>query len=544
MAIQPFEPGESSRRTRDDLRESEERFRLLVEGVEDYAIFMIDTGGHVSTWNLGARRIKGYEAGEIVGEHFSAFFTGEDVERGHPEEVLRLAAAEGRHEEEGLRVRKDGSTFWANAVVTALRDQAGDLRGFAKVTRDITARKEAEERERLLLREQAARERATDILEGISDAFYAVDKRWRFTYVNGKAEELWGRSREELLGKNLWEEFPEAADRESYRRIRRAMEEGVTTEFEARLAGGAWVTGRAYPSREGLSVYFRDETESHRSEEAQRFLVQASAVLSSSLDYHETLASVARLAVPTLADWCTVHIVEEDGVPRRLALEHTDPEKLRLARELERRYPPDPDAPRGLYNVLRTREPEMVARIPGELLEQVARDERHRELLIGLGLRSYMVVPLLTRGRILGAISFVSAESGRRYGEADLRLAEELARRAAYAVDNARLYEEAQKEISERRWAQEELKASRDQLEAILQGVAEGIIAQDPTGKVIYANEAAARLIGFSSVQEMLTSSPAEVLARYEILDEEGRPFPVDEFPGAGPWRAKKGAKR
>jgi signal transduction histidine kinase len=255
-------------------------------------------------------------------------------------------------------------------------------------------------------------------------------------------------------------------------------------------------------------------------------------VLSSSLDYHETLASVARLAVPTLADWCTVHIVEEDGVPSRLALEHTDPEKLRLARELERRYPPDPDAPRGLYNVLRTREPEMVARIPGDLLEQVARDERHRELLIGLGLRSYMVVPLAARGRIFGAISFVSAESGRRYGEADLRLAEELARRAAYAVDNARLYEEAQKEIAERRWAQEELRASMDQLEAILRGAAEGIIAQDPTGRVIYANEAAARLIGFSSVQEMVTFSPAEILARYEILGEDGLPLPVDGLPG------------
>ncbi|HEX5850883.1 MAG TPA: PAS domain S-box protein [Rubrobacter sp.] len=532
MVIQPSEPGKYSRRTRGDLWESEERFRLLVEGVEEYAIFMIDSGGYVSTWNPGARRIKGYEAGEIVGEHFSVFFTGEDVERGHPEELLRLAASEGRYEEEGLRVRKDGSTFWANAVVTALRNESGDLRGFAKVTRDITARKKAEERERLLLREQAARERATDILESISDAFYAVDTRWRFTYVNGRAEELLGRSREELLGKNVWEEFPEAVNRQAYHQARRAMEEGVTTEFEAELAGGAWVSGRVYPSREGLSVYFRDETENHRNEEAQRFLVQASAVLSSSLDYNETLASVARLAVPTLADWCTVHFVEEDGVSRRLALEHTDPEKLRLAHELERRYPPDPDAPQGLYNVLRTREPELVARIPDELLEQVARDDRHRELLIGLGLRSYMVVPLLARGRVLGAISFISAESERRYGEADLRLAEELARRAAYAVDNARLYKEAQKEIAERRRAQEELRASRDQLEAILLGAAEGITAQDPTGKIIYANEAAARMTGFSSVQEMTTSSPDEVLARYEIRDEEGNLLPIEKLPG------------
>ena len=543
MAIHPSEPGESLRRTGDDLRESEERFRLLVEGVKDYAIFMLDAGGCVSTWNLGARRIKGYEAEEIVGEHFSAFYTTEDVERGHPEEVLRLAAADGRYEEEGLRVRKDGSTFWANVVVTALRDDAGTLRGFAKVTRDITERKEAEERERLLVREQAARERATDILESISDAFYAVDREWRFTYVNGKAEELWGRSREGLLGKNLWEEFPDAVNRESYRRIRRTMEEGVTTEFETGLTGGAWVAGRAYPSREGLSVYFRDETEQRMTEESQRFLVQASAVLSSSLDFPETLASVARLAVPTLADWCAVDIVEEGGVPRRLAVEHSDPKKVRLAYELERRYPPDPDSPSGLYNVLRTGEPELMAEIPGELMEQVARDEWHRELLIGLGLRSYMVVPLVARGRILGAISFISAESGRRYGEADLRLAEELARRAAYAVDNASLYEEAQKEIAERRWAQEELRASRDQLEAILRGTAEGIIAQDPTGKIIYANEAAARLTGFSSVHEMMTSSPAEVLARYEILDEEGQPFPVDRLPGRRALTGEEGVE-
>jgi len=514
-----------------DLRESEERFRLLVVGVKDYAIFMLDAGGRVSTWNLGARRIKGYEAGEIVGEHFSAFYTREDLERGHPEEVLRLAAADGRYEEEGLRVRKDGSTFWANVVITALRDDAGTLRGFGKVTRDITARKEAEERERLLVREQAARERATDILESISDAFYAVDREWRFTYVNGKAEELWGRSRKGLLGKNLWEEFPDAVNRESYRRIRRTMEEGVTTEFETGLTGGAWVAGRAYPSREGLSVYFRDETEQRRTEESQCFLVQASTVLSSSLDYHETLASVARLAVPTLADLCAVDIVEEGGVPRRLAVEHSDPKKVRLAYELERRYPPDPDSPRGLYNVLRTGEPEMMAEIPGELMEQVARDEWHRELLIGLGLRSYMVVPLVARDRILGAISFVSAESGRRYGEADLRLAEELARRAAYAADNASLYEEAHKEIAERRWAQEELRASRDQLEAVLRGTAEGITAQDPTGKIIYANEAAARLTGFFSVHEVMTSSP-----RYPTTAVASNPIPG---PASG-WAASR----
>src|ERR687889_560241 len=214
--MQPSDFGGASGRTQEILRQSEERFRLLVEGVKDYAIFMLDPYGYITTWNEGARRIKGYE-------------------------------------EEGIRVRKDGSTFFANVLITAVRDEEGELRGFAKVTRDITERKAAEERERLLSREKAALERAADTLESISDAFYAVDGEWCFTYVNGKAEELWGRSREELLGKNIWDEFSEAVGSESYRQIKRAMEEGVTTEFETiSPVLDVWVAGRVYPSAEGL----------------------------------------------------------------------------------------------------------------------------------------------------------------------------------------------------------------------------------------------------------------------------------------------------
>jgi PAS domain S-box-containing protein len=179
--MQPSGSGEPRRRTRVALRESEERFRLLVEGVKDYAIFMLDPHGYITTWNEGAQRINGYDSGEIVGEHFSVFYLEEDTERGHPDEELRTAAADGTYEEEGLRVRKDGSTYFANVLITALRDEEGDLRGFAKVTRDITERRKAEERERLLIREKAALERAADTLESISDAFYAVDGEWCFT---------------------------------------------------------------------------------------------------------------------------------------------------------------------------------------------------------------------------------------------------------------------------------------------------------------------------------------------------------------------------
>jgi formate hydrogenlyase transcriptional activator len=127
------------------LRNSEQRFRLLVEGARDYAIFMLDPQGKVATWNIGAERIKGYRAEEIVGQHFSKFYPQEAIERGKPEHELEVATAEGRFEDEGWRIRKDGSRFWANVIITAIRGRDGELLGFSKVTRDFTDRKSAEE---------------------------------------------------------------------------------------------------------------------------------------------------------------------------------------------------------------------------------------------------------------------------------------------------------------------------------------------------------------------------------------------------------------
>jgi PAS domain S-box-containing protein len=133
------------KQTETALRRSEERFRLLVEGAKDYAIFMLDPEGKVATWNAGAQRIKGYSTEEIVGQHFSKFYPQELVERGKPQHELEVAAAEGRFEDEGWRIRKDGSRFWANVIITALRGHEGQLLGFSKVTRDFTDRKGAEE---------------------------------------------------------------------------------------------------------------------------------------------------------------------------------------------------------------------------------------------------------------------------------------------------------------------------------------------------------------------------------------------------------------
>jgi PAS domain S-box-containing protein len=129
----------------EELRRTEERFRLLIERVEDYAIFILDPTGRVASWNVGAQRIQGYSAQEMIGQHFSRFYPQDNGSRGKPEQALREAAAEGRFEEEGWRVRKDGSHFWANVVLTALRDPRGGLVGFSKITRDLTERKRIEE---------------------------------------------------------------------------------------------------------------------------------------------------------------------------------------------------------------------------------------------------------------------------------------------------------------------------------------------------------------------------------------------------------------
>jgi PAS domain S-box-containing protein len=363
-----------------DLRESEERYRLLVESVEDYAIFMVDPSGRVADWNAGAERIFGYPEEEIVGKENNLLFTPEDRRWGVPEQVLRKAADEGRAEEERWHVRKDSTRFWARGVVRAVRDEEGNLRGFAKVASDATDRK--------------------------------------------------------------------------------------------------------------------------KTEDALSLLAATGSELSSSLDYRTTLSRVARLAVPALSDWCTVDILEEAGTVERLAVAHQDPQKVELAHKLQQRYPPDPGAPYGVHQVLRTGEPQIMSEVDSELIERAARDEEHHEMLRQLGLSSYMVVPLIARGRTLGAITLVSAESGRRYGEQDLKLAEDLARRAALAVDNSRLFGEAQREIAEREKVEEALRDSEERLRLAIESTELGTLEYEPVTGKTRLDARAQDLLGLTSEGE------------------------------------------
>lgn len=184
-------------------RDSEMTWQLLVEKIRDYEIFMLDPDGHILIWNLGAERSKGYSPEEIMGKHHSIFFNRGDIEAGIPEKELEAAAADGSFQDEGWRVRKDGSRFWAIVVTTALRDDHGNLRGFAKVVRDITDRKMAEE----ALRESEARYRI--ITDTASDMIITIDEQSTIQFVNPASEKLFGYQPSELIGQSVTMLMPE-----------------------------------------------------------------------------------------------------------------------------------------------------------------------------------------------------------------------------------------------------------------------------------------------------------------------------------------------
>ncbi|HEY4389414.1 MAG TPA: ATP-binding protein, partial [Ktedonobacteraceae bacterium] len=266
----------------------------------------------------------------------------------------------------------------------------------------------------------------------------------------------------------------------------------------------------------GASSIAHDISERKRIQAQEQFLTRVSKALASTLDYQETLANVARLIVPQLADWFSVDLVDEEGRFELIEVAHKDPEKVRWARALRERYSVNPDASLGTAHVARTGQAELYAEIPDELLVAAVRNEEELSLARQIGFSSVMAVPLVARGKTIGVVSFVAAESGKRYNERDLALAEEVGRRAGVALDNARLYREAQQ--------------SRDQLDIILQGVADGIIVYAKDSQIIYANEAAAQMSGSDSVQEMLAIQEPGILGRYELIDERGQPFSSSQF--------------
>ena len=454
---------------------------LLIEQVVDYAIFALDRDGNIASWNAGAERIKGYAPHEIIGKPYAMFFTEADRLAGKPNAILTKARTQGRYQEEGWRVRKDGSTFWASVVMTALRDDAGELKGFAKITRDLTERRRGDEEARRAAEERAARRqaeldekqmrRSRDqldlILRSITEGVTAQAPDGKLIFANDAAAQLCGfPSAAAMLAadaRSLMERFevwredgtPFPWDELPGRLALQGKASTAIVRFRLNHTGEerwSFVSGAPVVDANGnveaaVSV-FREFTERRRTEQSWQFLAAASAALGSSLDFEVTLAQVADLAVPAIADWCGVDILGADDRLEQLAVAHVDPTKRELAKEWRHRWPPRPDS--AVVRVVNSGQPEMIAEVTDAMIDAGTPDPEQRRMLKALGLRSAMVVPLIVGMKPFGAVSFITAESGRRYGPQDLILATEIAQRASLAVENARAYTEARTAVQTR----------------------------------------------------------------------------------------------
>ncbi|HUG40382.1 MAG TPA: ATP-binding protein [Longimicrobiales bacterium] len=537
---------EADRDRRDHpLRRVDDLYRLLVDNIQDYAIFLLDTGGHIATWNVGAQRMKGYTDAEIIGEHYGVFYTPEAAAEDAPRSHLEKAAAEDRYEGEGWRVRKDGSRFWAHVVITALRDDAGALVGFGKITGNKTVERLAQEallgRERQLAEAQSIAHLGSWEYQVGEDRVTWSDELYRiFGVTTGRpmdltayAERLHPEDRERVLAE-----------------VRRALESGEPFAFEHRVMrpGGdvrhVQSRGEAVSGPDGAVVRLvgtaLDITDLKRAEERERvlaaervlrseaeqtarrmgFLAEASQILGSSLEYEQTLRNVARLAVPEFADWSTVDMVGADGTPRRLAVAHVDPERVALAWELYDRYPPSPDDPgEGVYRVLRTGQAQIIPALTPHGIDALARDATHARMLHELGLRSALLVPIRVRDRTLGVITFVMAESGRPYEEDDLAIARELAVRAGLAIENAQLHA-AERDARE---AAERAGERTARLQAITAGLSEAV-TPSAVAEVIVEQGVAA--LGAAHGSLMLKTEEGDAL---EVVQSRGLPTAVLE---------------
>jgi PAS domain S-box-containing protein len=437
------------------VRASEARMRAVLESALD-AVITMDEHGRIEGFNPAAERLFGYSADAVIGKEMAALVIPPSLRDRHREGLRRhLETGEARilgKRIELIGMRAGGEEFQAELAVNAIAGT--DPRMFIGTIRDITARLQAEtEREE-------ARAQLEAILRGVADAVTAQAPDGRLLFANDAAVTMLGfESPAALL------EAPVATIMGRFEMLdeqgrpfplealpgRRALmgEEGAESVVRFRVEETGeerWSAVKATPIRDDdgrvtMAINVIEDITTHkRAEMAQRFLARSGQVLASSLNPDDLLQEIAKLAVPEVADWCAVDLLADNGMLERKALAHVDPDVLDRAIRLSERYPTDPDAPQGMYQVARTGQAELYPEIPDEMLRAGAVDDHHYRELTAIGMRSAIVVPMTTHGRTVGVLTFVSGPSGRRFDQQDVELAQELGRRCATAIDNAQLY--------------------------------------------------------------------------------------------------------
>ncbi|MBX5483628.1 MAG: PAS domain-containing protein [Myxococcaceae bacterium] len=434
-----------SRRQLRKAAEDAEARQSLLQGLISAApdlVILFDTDQRIRYASLSALKAMGTTLQEVLGSPLLELplFVHH---RGAVAKVANDALIRGETSRiEGWHPTVTGQVYFECRIAPIFRE--GRIEAAVLTARDLTQRKQFE------AELQESNRRVTTIVESITDAFVSLDREWRYSYVNREAERLLGIGREKLEGRNMWEAFPALKETALYREYHRAVREGLAVHLEEYLPPlKAWLEIHAYPSDLGLSVYFRDISSRKRTEAALKLLAGASAQLSDTLDVEPISARLTRLVVPALAD-ASVLCIDADHGSCRMFVAASDPAKERQLREVMFRYPPAPSDRRGIGAVMRQGTPELVPTPDVQYALDTARDPEHLALLRDLGLSSLLIVPLRARGATLGALALATMGADRRLAEADLMLAQQLADRAAIAIDNAQLFETVQSAVRSR----------------------------------------------------------------------------------------------
>jgi PAS domain S-box-containing protein len=424
--------------------EQREELRITLASIGD-AVIATDSKGRLISLNPAAEALTGWSqasaAGRPLAEVFRIINEQTRIIVDNPaERVFRTGAMVGLANHTVL-IARDGTERPIDDSAAPIRDTNGQLRGVVLVFRDVTETRRAD----------ATRRYLAAIVNGSEDAIVSKDLGGVITSWNPAAERVYGYSAAEMIGKLFSALVPPDRTEEVEETARRLREGLRVDHFETvrrRKDGRRIDVSVSYsPIRSsdgkliGTAVITRDVTIRKREDIAARFLADASAVLAALTDEADSLQKLATLAVPQFADWCAIDMANPDGSLRRVAVAHADPNKVRLAHEVLQRWRTDPNEHYGAHAVIRSGASELVPELTDAKLKERVNDAELLATLRKLGLGSSMSVPLTVRGKVLGAITFIAAESGRRYDATDLAAAEDLAHRAAVALENAQLYE-------------------------------------------------------------------------------------------------------
>ncbi|HEX4614140.1 MAG TPA: PAS domain S-box protein [Urbifossiella sp.] len=502
------------------LRRSEERFRLLVVGAKDYAIFMLDPQGVVASWNAGAERIKQYKADEIIGQHFSKFYPQAEIDRGWPEHELKVATAEGRFEDEGWRVRKDGTQFWANVVITALKNERGELLGFSKITRDMTERKLAEENARRLAEEAAARqvaheqrERLHVTLASIGDAVISTDASGRVDFLNPVAEELVGWNSSEASGRTLDDVFRivnedtrQPVENPALRALKEGKIVGLANHTVLISKDGTErpIDDSAAPIRDtegkvvGSVLVFRDISQRKRSEaalnERVRLLALNAAVGEALVQGNDLGAMLQR---------CAEGLVEHlDAAFARIWTlnRQNDVLELRASAGMYTHLDgPHSRVPVGKYKIgliAQERKPHLTNAVVGD--PRVGDQEWARQE----GMVAFAGYPLVVDDRLVGVMAMFARQP---LSEMTLAAMASVADEIAVGI--------------ERKVGEERLHQQREWLSVTLASIGDAVIATDANGRVTFLNGVAQEMTGWTLVDA--AGQPLEAV--FTIINEQTR---------------------